>query len=483
MSSEQQLQAILEQMHANAATITNNDTSTTEEEKANPEVFAELQAILGKMHGAQFMNSHSRETLYRMEQNSSYLRSLTLDGVNSTHKYSDGHRYFSSSSVDDYSTLGEHMVNHTHLTSLTVNIHESEALQSTTLPSGSTNPGFTMRRLSSEVIMAQTFFDGLRQNSSINALTLTSSINNVNGLVWRPILMVYRMNNNLIRLHIESIALNNGGAKVVAITLRRCTNLREIRLCGCEMTNEQLQPMVEAMRGCSLEVLSLSGNRIGDSGCRTLATLLRDPNCNLQHLDVTNNEISVAGTNALANSLVNNTKLKKLVLVGRYDYLHKKILHEFTRLVCNTSSISATFCSNHTLTSLLADSIYYPWSTTYVFNDEYLSNLLSLNGGTNKSNVAIKKILQHRVIDMAPLFQLDSEDEWSLKLLPYAIAWFERARKAVSNDIFLPPQTKRELRTRRLAAIYQFTQAMPMLFVPKVEDKKRKREDNEDAKK
>ena len=300
-----------------------------------------------------------------------------------------------------------------------------------------------------------------------------------------PILRAYWQNNNLIRLNIKSVGLC-GGEEVE--TLRRCTNLRGIKLQNCSLTGEQLMPMIEAIReNSSLTVLDLSGNMIGDVGCRALATVLGDPNCNLHTLVVRNNDdMSVNGGNVLINSLANNTKLKKLILVDRYDTLHKKLLHEVTRLVCNSSSISSTFCSNHTLTSLLADSIYSPWSTTYVHNDKYLSNLLSLNGGTNKCHVAIKKILQHNhVIDMAPLFQLDSEDEWSLKLLPYAIAWFERARKAVSNDIFLPPQTKRELRTRKLAAIYQFAHAMPMLFVPathtKVEDKKRKREDNEDA--
>ena len=56
MSSEQQLQAILEQMHANAATNSNNNTSTTtEEEKANPEVFATVH-LWDKF--SQFRNSH-----------------------------------------------------------------------------------------------------------------------------------------------------------------------------------------------------------------------------------------------------------------------------------------------------------------------------------------------------------------------------------------------------------------------------------------
>lgn len=176
MSSEQQLQAILNQMHANAAAITNNDTSTTtEEEKANPEVFAELQGILGKMHvGAsvdkfsQFRNSHSQETLSRVEQNSSNLKSLTLDGVSSNHKFFD-RRYFSSRLVDDYSTLGKHMVHNTHLTSLKINIHQSPALQSMAISEG----------------IARSFFEGLSQNSSIKDLTITSNTNYAHCGIWR----------------------------------------------------------------------------------------------------------------------------------------------------------------------------------------------------------------------------------------------------------------------------------------------------------
>jgi len=411
------------------------------------------------------MDEFSETLLSGIEQNQSgYSTRLVL-----------GKNHFNSSEVDDYSTLGEHIKSNTHLTTLEVRIHQSETLRSAAV---------------SEGCVGRTFFEGLKQNSSIKELTLKSSVDIVCG-VWRPILRSYFQNNNLIRLNIDSISFpDHHIAQSICFALGRCTNLREMKLLNCRMTADQLVPLIVGLRGegvrlrrChSLEVLDLSGNVIGDYGCRVLSTLLEDPSCNLHTLDVTNNDISSSGTDALANSLVNNKKLKKLYLVAGYSRIHKQVLHDFTRLVCNTTSISATFCSNHTLTSLVRR--IYPWSATSV--DEYLSNILTLNEGTNKSNVTIKKILQHNhVIDMTPLFQLDSEDEWSLKLLPYTFAWFEKARKAVSNDIFLPPQTKRELRTRKLSAIYQFAHAMPMLFVPvthtKVEGKKRKREDNEDT--
>ena len=314
--------------------------------------------------------------------------------------------------------------------------------------------------------------------------------------ICRPILRSYRENNNLIRLHLKFVSIR-GGEELVSKTVGSCANLREVRLQNCSLTGEQLLPIVESLKDKhSLDVLDLHGNlghgyglsrnSIGDVGCRALATLLGDPSCNLQYLDIRNNNISFSGANALVNSLANNTKLKQLILVDRSTIRtpDERVTNDLTRLLCNTSSISATFCSNHTLAGLspcFNNDSY--WDGT--FNRE-LFDLLTLNRGANKSRVAIKKILQyHPVIDMSPLFQLDSEGEWSLKLLPYAIAWFERARKAVSNDIFLPPRTKRELRTRKLSAIYQFAQAMPMLFVPithtKIGDKKRKREDTVDA--
>ena len=65
-------------------------------------------------------------------------------------------------------------------------------------------------------------------------------------------------------------------------------------------------------------------------------------------------------------------------------------------------------------------------------NGDLLQSLLKLNEITNKSHVAIKKILNHSNIDMGPMFEWDAEDEQNLKALPYVISWFERAGEAAS---------------------------------------------------
>lgn len=81
---------------------------------------------------------------------------------------------------------------------------------------------------------------------------------------------------------------------------------------------------------------------------------------------------------------------------------------------------------------------------------EPLSNLLELNGGTDKRFIAMQKILVHHPsFDMEPLF------EWNLKLLPNLVTWYN---KAVACNV-------KGTEAQKLDSIYQFTKAMPMKFV------------------
>ena len=105
-------------------------------------------------------------------------------------------------------------------------------------------------------------------------------------------------------------------------------------------------------------------------------------------------------------------------------------------------------------------------------NGQELESLLDINAETNKSHVAIRKILKyHPDIDMGPMFEWDAEGEQTLKALPFVVDWFERARVAVGESYHVEEKT--------LSAIFQFAKGMPLLFVPtshiKVDNKKRKR--------
>ena len=323
------------------------------------------------------------------------------------------------------------------------------------------------------------FINGLKQNTSINSLKLDGrgdySLAEGGGC---EILKTYQESNRLIELYISSIDLLDGGDRIVTSSMRSLSNLRVVSLINCRMRDEQMLPMVEALRGNrSLERLVLSfigrigDNTIGNTGCEALATLLEDPNTNIRYLNLSNNVIRTEGSIVLVNSLANNTKLERLNLTSNpIDY--GIVDDAFFRLLCNTTSIDSIYSSNHTLAALDLRLHFLPEEELSIIN----KNLLILNTDTNKSRVAIKKILKyHPNIDMEQFFYWDEEGEQSIKALPYILAWFERAKEAVVED------EEFHIETKKLSAIYQFAQAMPIQLVPpshmKDEDRKRKRDD------
>ena len=268
----------------------------------------------------------------------------------------------------------------------------------------------------------------------------------------------------LTRLSIDNANLH-AATLPLCETLRVSTNLQSINLNFCNISDEQLQSIVRVIRGHNLVELLLPGNRIGNAGCEILATLLEDNNCSLQSLSLSRNLVSDDGATAIADSLANNTTLNKFYIEG--SPIDTRVVQDaFSAVMCNTSSIMDTYHSNHTLQTL---------STPQPICGKCMW-LRSLNEDTNKRHVAIKKIVQyHPNIDMTPLFELDmKEGEQNLKGLPYVITLFDIGMPEAS-----PLAPEYNILARKLSAIYQFAQAMPLMFVPrsyiKVDDKKRKR--------
>ena len=253
-------------------------------------------------------------------------------------------------------------------------------------------------------------------------------------------------------------------------TLRKCRNLQNVDLHSCNITDAQLLPIVDAIRGHRiLEELHLVANNIGNAGCEAIATLLIDPNCNLRVLHLDSNAITDEGVTTIANSLINNNKLQKLCLYS--NPIDQSVEDVFSNILCNTSNINNTYSSNHTLENLVFGRV----------SGQHIASLLRMNTHTNKSHVAIRKILKfHPNIDMEPMFEWDMEEgeERNLKALPYVIAWFEKAKVAVED---VEHECDR-IEDRMLSAIVQFAKATPLLFEGVVNirvnaDKKRKRLD------
>ena len=390
------------------------------------------------------MDSNSQKTLRRIEQNADQLTTLRIGSAFL-------HGGFISSDTSDYLRLGTAIGNNTHLTKLIVAPDDEDPLNATN----------------------NEFFNGLKRNSSISDLGLRCNQHNLVGGVEHEILKSYqKINNNLTGLCINEAVLDNGGCNVITETLRWCRNIKTINLGDNSITDDQLLPIVEAIRGKRmLEKLLLYGNRIGNIGCQAIATLLGDPNTKLQDLRLFDNNINNEGATAIADSLANNTKLKWLYLDE--NPFEPSVVGIFGRALCNISSVNTTYRSNHTLKYLLLSNNEQQWQ-----HADHLVTLLNLNEETNKSHVATKKILKyHPNIDMGPLFEWDADGEQTLKALPHVINWFRRAEEAVSGD----DEGDYNIEERKLSAIFQFAKAMPLFFVPacqiKVNDNKRKRDD------
>lgn len=387
------------------------------------------------------MNDKSQETLHKVESNDNTVIKLSIGHM-------DG--------GFDFNRLGRAIATNTNITLLNVSLH--------------------VNALS---INDTGFYDGLKQNTSIHELMINCNGHNhtLSG-VGHEILQAYQENNNhLTNISIFRADLHNSGDEIITTTLQCCTNLRYINLFQCNITANQLLPMVEAMRGLrSLEQLYLNNNNIGNDGCEALATLLEDPNSNLEQLQINRNNIGNEGAILIANSLVKNKKLQRLDLSRNLDV--DSVWDQLSYILCNTSSINDTYSSNHTLQMLRVTNLDNP-------SAQRLRSLLKLNTDANKRHVAIKILTYHLDIDMKPLFGWDIEGEWTLKALPYVINWFERVWIAKVSEFderqsaFVHELERDRFNRRTLSSIYKFAKAMPLRFVPadhvKMHDKKRKR--------
>ena len=241
-----------------------------------------------------------------------------------------------------------------------------------------------------------------------------------------------------------------------------------------------------------LKKLNLCGNRIGSASCEALGALLEHPDCNIQTLNLMRNQISKFGFYHLANSLVNNSSLECLDLVDNNPLNEQYRIDESTFVYTFGSALlnltpnqllakkvdppeiwcpTLKYYANHTLERLWVDC-----EKTY-----YLCDSLKMNSCSNKSHVAMRKILKGDTdIVVEPLFGWDESGEWSLKSLPHLVAWYEVAEAVVESYSDSDEEEEDyDIDRKKLSSIYDYAKAMPLLFVPpshyKAVERKRKR--------
>ena len=258
--------------------------------------------------------------------------------------------------------------------------------------------------------------------------------------------------------------------------------------------------MVKAIKGHPmLKKLNLCGNRIGSASCEALGALLEHPDCNIQTLNLMRNQISKWGCYHLANGLVHNSSLECLDLVGNNP------IHEQYRISESTiDCMFGTVLSHLSPCQLLAKKVDPPeiWCPTLLYyanhtlerlwvdceKSYYLKDYLKMNSCSNKSHVAMRKILKGDTnIVVEPLFGWDESGEWCLKSLPYLVSWYERAEAVVEyymsesdDDSSVEDEgDEYDIDRKKLSSIFDYAKSMPLLFVPpshyKAVERKRKR--------
>eukprot|EP00984_Skeletonema_dohrnii_P010040 scaffold3884_cov95-Skeletonema_dohrnii-CCMP3373.AAC.4 len=354
----------------------------------------------------------------------------------------------------------------------------------------------------------EAFIEGINHNRSIDSLHIGTDLGDVN---FRSMSPFFRNNNRLAELELnfevglecaQSIAfvldesrcqslknldmgvcsLGEEGFAVIATALRSYPQLEELHLEGnnigltsCialadmlrgwgasnlktlafssnEIDDQGLQALAAGMTNTKLEDLYLSDNLITAVGLRSLRDYFQSGSCCLKTLDVLRNDFGDEGAVALADILKGNKSLTSLYIDPDESGITDVGWAAFSKLVCDPSSISSTYHSNHNIETIGEKGMYG--------TPPDIREYLYLNERLGWRRAAIHKILKsHPDLDMEPFFQL------KLKLLPVVINWFQSARSRLANYPQDFSNLTQNLQSRELSALYKFVRGMPALTV------------------
>lgn len=276
-------------------------------------------------------------------------------------------------------------------------------------------------------------FEALKKNTSIGSLGLSRCV--LSHGVGHEVLKAFEENGEYLR----KLAVWRCGRMVessrltLCATLRGCTSLHDISLTACNIHDELVENLVEAIRGHEeVKKLDLHDNDITSVGAVALSTLLTDPNnSTLKQLDVNNNLIDDIGAKAVSSALYTNRTLTAVNL-DENDDISISGWNSFHKVLCDTSSIEATHNSNHTLCMIAS---FWRFDEDGIIPN-YLMGLIELNGRycKNKRNVRRTKILGHHFNNNVNTQRSIAENlPMELKVLPHMLEWIGAADNDMSR--------------------------------------------------
>ena len=172
--------------------------------------------------------------------------------------------------------------------------------------------------------------------------------------------------------------------------------------------------------------------RTGRIGWEALASILRNPKSELVELDIAySNSMNNTALASIADALRGNNKLKEMPL--EWDRHLRCITNwkPLTNVMCDKSSIKATFDSNHTLERLGTNSKVggYSFSEGVLGLPSELRNLFLLNRNLDPVEAARCKIIETHFsgnFSMNPFLDMET------KVLPQLMAWMAKDNRGTA---------------------------------------------------
>ena len=273
----------------------------------------------------------------------------------------------------------------------------------------------------------------------VKKLAISSGGNEVNDTV------ILSLSNALLnKTTLKTLDLSDNGSITIVgwnvlFQLLQGSNsaLENLNLSCNSITDEGIDALANVLINNSrLRELSLRRNQnVTAAGWVTLSSALRDPNSALEKLDLSRNRINDNVMASYADALSTNSKLRELKLDldnNSNSIITTESYAVFAHILCNISSVLSTYHSNHTLEKLSSES-------NEQLLPQDLRSLLQLNRENIESQAARRKIntthFSGRDINMQPFTDM------GLIIRPHAIAWMAREDN-----------------------LYQFLRAMPSLL-------------------
>jgi len=332
--------------------------------------------------------------------------------------------------------------------------------------------------------------------STLNSLDL-SGITSITPTGWQSLFnSLQTSNTKLKKLSISGNEIGNRGSEALSNLLRSTGTLKELDMSGMapsagpnvtsqgwrtlfsllqdsnldistlyldsnRIDNEGMQLLVGILSGMrSLRYLNLRSNLlVTPNGWQSFAQLLQSPNCTLERLELTDNNVNDDTVVSFSNALAHNKILRRLICDDCYDEDNNELIIErgyeaVSALVCNETSIMDTYNSNHTF-----QYFYCEYSSDFPHD---LNDYLELNQNEDKAEVARQKILQTHFSDASNIQELlDME----LEVMPTAIAWVGKSARVCWSGTSVSG----------LSLLYNLMRRLPDLFDSGAARKKRKR--------